>query len=941
MVRSIALLLTVLTGFSGLVYQVAWQRYLAILLGSHAEATAAVLGIFLGGLSVGYALFGRVSRMLVQRAEDRGRSARLLFAYGIVEVGIGVYALAFPTLFAGIRGFSLWLPHGSEALAFGIDVGLTVLLIGPPTVLMGGTIPLLTQGLARGLSDATRFHSFVYSFNTAGAFAGALAAGFWLVPVLGLRGSVAAMGGVNLFAGLVFTALGWHGSRRDATAASDVGAAATPTRFAVYATAAGLAGFAMMTFQTALNRIGALSLGASHFTFAMVVATFVLGIALGSLAVSALPRIRRSYLIVSQWLLVLLLLAAYPAFQYAPYWTYILRRQFPPEAFYGFHLQLFLWSLGLLVIPLGLSGATLPLLFHHLRREVGDLGAVAGRLYAWNTFGSLVGALLGGYLLLFWFDLHQTYRFAVAALGIGAALLSAQVYASGRYWGGGLLVATLLALLAVPAWQPERMAQGLFRQPLSPRPWADLPPDAFLAQNWMGKRIVFYDDDPSISVSAVAYLDGLRQGVAIYNNGKPDSGIPVDRMTSGMLGLLPALFAEQPERAFVVGYGSGYTAGALAALDSVREVVVSEISQGVIDAAPTFEPYNLHASQSPKTRIVRSDAYRALLRSPERFDVIVSSPSNPWVAGVEVLYSREFLQAARSRLTSGGVWAQFFHLYEMDSATVAMVLRTYMEAFDRVAVWVSSLQSVIILGFNDDGRTFALEQLAERFRRPDFQAGFQRIGISSFAALLAFEAIPVDVLPKVPLEAEIHTTLHPILSDRAARAFFRGGEASLPATNRSEAARVGARNSLAGQVLAGLDGEARTDALADMVRMSCENRDPRCLTLIAHWRHEDPGSPRLAHVLRRLRRDEAVSATLSEGNLAYVGQLFEAGGIADVPPTYDTARIVLGLFTNFYHHALPFEPRALRAAWERCSRDDPRCASGLRAVRGLGLLAAN
>jgi hypothetical protein len=266
-----------------------------------------------------------------------------------------------------------------------------------------------------------------------------------------------------------------------------------------------------------------------------------------------------------------------------------------------------------------------------------------------------------------------------------------------------------------------------------------------------------------------------------------------------------------------------------------------------------------------------------------------------------------------------------------------MLLRTYLEAFERVAVWVSSLQSVIILGFNDDQHAIVLEQLEERFQRPDFQAEFRRIGIPSFAALLSYESIPAGVLSRVPLEAEIHTTLHPILSDRAARAFFRGGEATLPGTLRSEAAVVGARNSLAGQYLARLGGEDRIDALDQMIRHTCNNRDPRCVTLIARWRHEDPSSPRLARSLRELRRDEDVVDTLSDSNLDYIAQLFEAGGITDVPPTYDTARIVLGLFDRFYHHGVPFDSRALRAAWEHCSRDDPRCASGLESVRNLGV----
>jgi spermidine synthase len=179
MIRQTALLLTVLTGFTGLVYEVTWQKYLATLLGSHSEATAAVLALFLGGLALGYALFGRAT-----------------------EMAIGVYALLFPALFDAAQAVSFRLPFGGGA-GFAFDVALSALLILPPAILMGGTIPMLTQALARSLDDATGTHALVYGFNTAGAFAGALAAGFWIVPSLGLAGALVAMAVVNLAAGAI------------------------------------------------------------------------------------------------------------------------------------------------------------------------------------------------------------------------------------------------------------------------------------------------------------------------------------------------------------------------------------------------------------------------------------------------------------------------------------------------------------------------------------------------------------------------------------------------------------------------------------------------------------------------------------------------------------------------------------------------------------------
>ncbi len=211
MTRALALTLTVLTGFTGLVYEVTWQKCLAILLGSHAEATAAVLAIFLGGLSLGYALFGRVSQKLLATAHATGQLPRLLLVYGAVEAAIGLWALAFPALFQAALAVSVRLPFRHDPAAFVADVALTALLIGPPTVLMGATIPLLTQALARSLADATRFHALVYGFNAAGATVGALAAAFFLVPALGIPDTLRSMGALNLLAGGVFAVLGVRG----------------------------------------------------------------------------------------------------------------------------------------------------------------------------------------------------------------------------------------------------------------------------------------------------------------------------------------------------------------------------------------------------------------------------------------------------------------------------------------------------------------------------------------------------------------------------------------------------------------------------------------------------------------------------------------------------------------------------------------------------------
>jgi spermidine synthase len=939
MTRFAALLLTVATGFSGLVYEVAWQKYLATLLGSHAEATAAVLAIFLGGLAVGYALFGHVTRRLARRARRSGQSPQLLLFYAGIEACIGLYALAFPVLFGAAQTISLLVPLHA-GLGFAFDVLLTIALIGPPTVLMGGTIPILTLALAGDLQHATRIHAWVYGFNTLGAFAGALAGGFFLVPRLGLDGVLYAMGGLNLVAGAMFALLEHFGRRvaPELTAGEENPRALTG--FAGYAAVACLGGFAMMAVQTILNRIGGLALGASHFTFAMVVAVFVLCIALGSLAVSLLPRIPPLVIVGSQWLLVALLGWLYFALPDVPYYAHVLRLLFRNEsaAFYPFHFAVFSGAFAFLLIPIGLSGALLPLLFHHLRREVGTLGAVAGRLYSWNTLGSLLGALLGGYVLLFWLDLQQIYGIALGALILGAATLTVLVLRLSPIAVASFAALPGLALLMLmPDWDAQRLSVGLFRVRES-TPASFSGPDTYFSKR-PDPTIVFYQDDPT---STITVRENRRKqdkrNLTLFTNGKSDGNTVFDYPTMGLAALVPALFAENLERCFVIGFGLGVTTGELAALEDTREVHVAEISQGVIDAGPLFDETNLGASHAPKVRIQRSDAYRALVRSEGQWDVVASEPSNPWVTGVEMLYSIEFLRAVRERLAPGGVFAQWFHLYELDKGIIELVLRNYAAAFSHVSLWLTMTNDVLLVAFDRPDRALDVDALEARFRRPDFSAGFERVGIRDFRALLAHEQIPLGTLQAADLRGELHTLLHPILSHRAARAFFRGGSAAIPRYVTPRSAHIGVQNSLLRRA-AEREGRIPEEVLEPVAREVCQiGFAIDCVTVLARWRHDYPDSPRFAAALAWARdlslendpwstKKSGIEMMLTETKLASLVRLFGGGDAVTARAPAHVKQLTMN-YVRHFNYALPFDRGALEAAWQRCTA--PACAAARR-----------
>jgi len=936
MVRLIALLLTVLTGFAGLVYEVAWQKYLAALLGSHGEATAAVLAIFLGGLSAGYALFGRATRRVLERARRRGQRPQLLSFYACVEAGIGVYALLFPILFGFAQNLSLLGPLDHDALGFAFDVVVSALLIGPPAVLMGGTIPILTLALAGDFARATRVHAWIYGTNTLGAFAGALAGGFWLIPLLGLDGVVRTMGGLNLAAAMIFAALEW----RATSVAPDPevpGAVEPVPRIAAWLGVALLAGFAMMALQTTLNRIGALALGSSNFTFSMVVAVFVLCLALGSFAVSALPRIPRALVAGSQWALVILLFPLYHVAADVGYWAHTIRVRLGgvQAEFSEYQLVIFLSTLAVLAIPIGLSGALLPLLFHQLRREVRDLGAVAGRLYAWNTLGSLLGALLGGYLLLIWLDLHHVFRIAMACLAVAASILSVLALDRvSRVVPALVLLLTLAAITLLPAWPVDRFTPGTFRM-RKQIPATFLGADEFFERR-SNRDVVFYDDDPT---STVAVGVPLRKpdDISLYVNGKPDGALVGDYPTMALTALVPALITESHERCFVIGLGTGVTAGELAALDATRKVTVAEISRAVIAANPLFAAGNLGASTNPKIEIIRGDAYRTLLRSTEQFDVIISEPSNPWVVGVEMLYSREFLEAARSRLAPGGVYAQWFHIYESDREVVNLILRSYVEVFPHVSVWYTSGPDLLLLGMDRVDRALDVRALESRFRQPDFAAAFARVKIDSFPQLVAHELIPLGTLHAEDLEGPIHTLRRPLLSDLAARAFFRSTSPVRVGPFRSERQeKVSVSGSLLRRYAEG--AEVLPEEIFDIAaREACRfQRAQDCATFVARWSADYPDSPlwraTLAALRKRARPENPglVRPRFEELRALYSGRAVPSDGAALRLAEVQAMTI---LVYHYYNHAIPFDRGVLDEAWDRCGGET--CEAGRARIEEL------
>ena len=771
-----------LTGFAGLVYEVTWHRYLSHFVGSQARAAALILAVFLGGLCVGYVLFGKLSKTRSPRA--------LVKLCGWTEVAIGIWALFFPALYAFIwKTFGVLDPASSFAL--GKDFFICVLCIGLPTLLMGGTLPLLTQGLARDLDDASSFHARVYAINTGGAFLGCLVAGFVLIPQLGLPLTMLVTAPLNILAGLVLLAIAGSLStkiqaRQNEAEPIAIGSSASLS-LARGSIVAFLAGFYGLTLQTILMRIIGISLGSSEYSFSMIVAVYILMLALGAWSLSS-HETKAISVFRNQLVVVIGTLTLYLFIPYWPYGFHVLRTLLTSVApnFYVFHALCFLFLALILAAPVGAMGCTMPLLFRSTKDRFGDLGSCVGKLYGWNTVGCVVGALVGGYLLLYRFNLDSVLLFAIAAMAL-SALLSRSLEQRTAAWSlvpALLLCVLLVSPLIIPQWNKRYFAVGTFRiQEATPVTY--LGRESFyrgLLADW---NIIDYRDDPNTTISVIEFANdattqakiGQAYGRALYVNGKSDGAtIGQDLRTTRLLAHLPALLtkSKSPDVA-VVGYGTGITIRSLTRYPWINSVEAVEIAAYVKESAHYFDFATDNVTADPKLIWQMGDAYRVLGTSQKKYSVIVSEPSNPWVAGIDKLFSRDFYQLVSSRLDTGGIYAQWFHTYATSVETLGMIVNTFHQVFPNVRIFQTP-GDFVILGAMSPITIGDPQQLKSAFEVTEVKKELGQIDINDLETLLSTEVwIPSEIFSGFGF----HTLEYPTLAFQAGKDFFMGKKLKL------------------------------------------------------------------------------------------------------------------------------------------------------------------
>jgi spermidine synthase len=699
--HSATLLVFFVSGALALVYQVAWVRAITLQLGSTTLAVSTVVATFMGGLALGSAAAGRWG--------DWAR--RPLLVYALLEAGLSVYALATPLLIRTVLpalGDAAALTGDSMVLLSLFRLLVSALLLLPPTVLMGATLPVLARSWAstrdwRGQQGDGAFGTgLLYSANTLGAFAGTLVVGFLLLPTLGLRGTVLWTASLNLVVALVAALID-----RAMPALAPAPAAPEPRhprrrlRFAALPLAVGLTAFGALVCEVAWTRLIAMVSGGSVYAFTIVLAIFLAGLGLGAVAISLMTRSerfepRRLFCVLAVWAAALVAISYLVALRLPAMFVDLfvwLAVDVHPERTVAIT---FLLVAAVLLPPTLAMGGLLPLAARLWVVSPERTSLQVSGIYVANTVGSVLGSLIAGYLLIPWVGIRGALAVAVCAQAAGAlalALEDGQVDGRGSRlprWLAGPIVITVVTM-AQP-WPAHLMASGVYDKAYLRRP-ATARQLALRVER--DTELLYYRDGLTATVTVTRDRSSPNADLYISTDGKIDGSSHFDMPTQRLAAHLPLLLHPDPLQVGVIGLGTGCTAGS-AALHPVKVTVV-EIEPAMVEGARWFAEDNHGVVDDPEVTLRVTDGRLFLRLHPSQLDVVVSEPSNPWLAGTTDLFTREFFELAKGSLRSGGIFAQWLQIYGLAPETLRLLLRTFDDVFPYTYVASTLLDSDVLL----------------------------------------------------------------------------------------------------------------------------------------------------------------------------------------------------------------------------------------------------
>jgi spermidine synthase len=668
------LLLFVGSGCAALIYEVVWFQLLQLSIGSSAVSLGVLLGVFMGGMCLGSIL---LPRYLSPRHHP-------LKVYAYLELGIGLFGIIvlFAVPIVG-RAYTAIAGTGQVSLVFRAIVASICLI--PPTLLMGATLPAIARWVAttpRGVS----WLGYFYGGNLAGAVAGSLLAGFYLLRVFDMPTATMVAVVLNVIVALLAFFIASRTPhvvvREEPRPERGPGIVpALPAGGRLVYVVIALSGLTALGSEVIWTRILSLLFGATAYTFSLILAVFLVGLGIGSSLGAALGRGVRSPRLALGWcqvgLCVSIAWAAYATSASLPFWP--INPSISTDPSFNFQLDL-MRAIWVMLPGAILWGASFPLALASLAVPGQDSAKLVGGVYAANTVGAIVGALVTSLVMVgtMGSQFAQQVLIGIAALSGLLMLMPAPDEKRSPLASAPVLVITV-ALMA-----------GLLARSVPPLPGILVAYGRYAA-TWVGQNEIIYVGE---GVTASVAVSRTPNGVLNYHNaGKVQaSSEPQDMRLQRMLGHITTLVPANPAKVLVIGCGAGVTAGAVSIDPMVKDQTIAEIEPLVPQVVSThFAAHNFDVVRNPKVKVHLDDARHFLLTTDEKFDAITSDPLDPWVKGAATLYTREFFQVVKEHLNPGGSVTLFVQMYESNEAAVKSEVATFLEAFPNGAVFANTI----------------------------------------------------------------------------------------------------------------------------------------------------------------------------------------------------------------------------------------------------------
>lgn len=759
-----------LSGVAGLIYEVAWTKALGLVFGHTVYAIATVLAAFMAGLAAGSAYLGKWG----------GRHPRPTLLYGWLELLIAATGALSLLGVSAVRILYVAAYHsvsGSMPVLETLRFAASILVLFLPTFLMGGTLPILAMGVTHTSSETSTRLSRLYWVNTAGAVIGALAAGFLLLPSIGLRLTVGVAVLCNVLAGCL--ALAFASSLSEL---SEPVPAETPApqeaRSATVATPAfvlvsfALVGATAMAYEISWTRLLATTLGSSTYAFTVMLATFLAGIAIGSrLFESWVSRGKEVSLATfgnTQTLTGLCALFFLVLFNRLPamsWWMIVATH----KHFGGLILtQFVICALAMLpaAVVFGFNFPAVILLIAGGQERTSSYAERVGRACAANTVGAIGGSVAAGFWLV---PLLGSFRLVAMTAAVN------------------LVLAVFLLARRQPRRTTEIAVSAVLATIVATAGWSGFLYDPALANFSVVNHPETYPahltaDEIARSVDLLFSEDGLNASVAVVRsenslalktNGKTDASSS-DRISQLMLGHLGMIDNKAPRKVLIIGFGSGMTVSAVARYPEVQQIDCVEIEPAMLHAAAYLDPLNRGVLSDPRLHIITDDARNFLFTTRNRYDVIISEPSNPWIAGIAALFTDEFYAEVRSRLAPGGLLIQWVQAYSLFPQDVKMVLGALAPHFSQISVWRGNRGDLILLAQADPGKV-ELGRLRQIWSVPALREDYAMLGLGSPEGLIAYHLLDDADLRTLVANAPRNTDDLTRLEYRAPLAIFADG----------------------------------------------------------------------------------------------------------------------------------------------------------------------